>query len=157
MPLVDGQTSKWGATDAETRLIYREPINPVVQGLWTLEHRISEAHDWTPSYCFGLTEFMPGDFEVMNFATSSRKTSWFTYDIVCLKMILDGEKDDITGALILSGSTLKRRIFEKSEILVECNSEDQRVGVLKEYFGINLSSRERAGIKSLVTELKGGN
>jgi len=154
MILVHGQISKWGATDAETKLVCRDPKNHVVQGLWTLEHRISTAHAWTPSYCFGLTEFLPQDFEVMNFATSTRRTSWFTYDIVCQKMILDEEKDDITGALILSGSTLKRRIFEKSETLAECASEDQRVAALKEHFGICLSNRERAGIKGLVTELK---
>ncbi len=89
---------------------------------------------------------------MMNFATSNRKTSWFTYDIVCLKMILEEEKDDIVGALILSGSTLKRRIFERNETLVECGNEDQRVKVLEDYFGIRLSNRERDGIKSLVTD-----
>jgi arylamine N-acetyltransferase len=156
LPLVHGQTSKWGATDTELRLIYRAPTNPVVQGVWTFQSRISSRHDWTSNYCFGLTEFLPRDFEVMNYATSTRRTSWFTFDIICLKMILDEEKDDIIGALILSGPTLKRRIFGNTETLAECANEDQRVAVLEEYFGISLSRRERDGIRGLVTELKGG-
>lgn len=156
LPLVDGHISKWGATETELRLIYREPTNSVVQGMWIFESRISNQHEWTPNYCFGLTEFLPQDFEVMNYATSTRRTSWFTFDIICLKMILDEEKDDIVGALFLSGSTLKRRRFGTTETIAECANEDQRASVLKEHFGISLSPRERSGIKGMVTELKGG-
>jgi arylamine N-acetyltransferase len=153
---VDGYISKWGATETDLRLIYREPTNSVVQGMWIFESRISNQHDWTPNYCFGLTEFLPQDFEVMNYATSTRRTSWFTFDIICLKMILDEEKDDIIGILFLSGSTLKRRRFGTTETIAECADEDQRASVLKEHFGISLSPRERSGIKGMVTELKGG-
>ena len=155
MPLVHGQVSKWGATDAEMRLIYQEPSNPIVQGIWILEHRISESHEWTPNYCFGMTEFFPRDYEVMSFATSTRNTSWFTYQIICLRMILDEDLDDITGAVILSDSTLKRRVHDNIEILTECATEQQRVNVLTDYFGIKLSDREQAAIKGTVTELKG--
>lgn len=156
MPLVHEHVSYWGATKTELRLIYKEPTNPIVQGTWTFESRISEEYGWAPNYSFGLTEFLPQDFEVMNYATSIRRTSWFTSDIICLKMILDDEKDDIIGALILSGSTLKRRKYGDSETLAECVSEDQRAAVLKDHFGINLSRRERDGIRGLVTELKWG-
>jgi hypothetical protein len=71
-------------------------------------------------------------------------------------MILDEEKNDITGVLILSGSTMKKRLCGDTETLAECANEDQRVAVLKDYFGISLSRRERSGIKGMVTELKGG-
>ena len=153
MPLIQGQVSKWGATKAETRLTHEEPLNPIVQGLWTLEHRISESHEWVPIYCFGMTEFLPQDFEIMNFATSNRKTSFFTYKILCLKMIFGEEVDDITGVLILNGGELKRRIYENSEILIDCKTEDERVKVLKEHFGIVLSEGEMGAIRGTVTEL----
>lgn len=156
MPLVHGKITKWGATDAETRLVYQEPSNPIMQGLWTLEHRVSEAHDWTQNYCFGMIEFWPGDYEVMNFQTSTRRSVWFTYTVVCLKMILDEKLDDITGAVFLTDATLKRKIFDKTETLAECTTEEQRVSVLKDFFGIGLSKREQAGIKGSSTELKGG-
>jgi arylamine N-acetyltransferase len=155
LPLVHEQVSKWGATETELRLIYREPTNSVVQGMWVFESRISNQHDWTPNYSFGLTEFLPQDFEVMNYATSTRRTSWFTFDIICLRHILDEERGDMIGALFLSGSLLKRRMFGHTETIAECANEDQRVGILKDHFGINLSRQERSGIKGMVTELKG--
>jgi arylamine N-acetyltransferase len=156
MPLLHGEVSQWGATDAQMRLIYREPANPIVQGIWTLEHRISRLHDWTPSYEFGMTEFLLEDFEVMNYATSSGMTSFFTWSIVCLKMVLDRDLDDITGAMILTGKTVKRRLFGESEVVVECSNESQRVTALNEHFGIDLSKREQASIKGTLTDLKDG-
>jgi arylamine N-acetyltransferase len=141
MSLLHGEVFQWGATDAQMRLIYREPANPIVQGIWTLEHRISKSHDWTPSYEFGMTEFLQEDFEVMNYATSSRRTSFFTWSIVCLKMVLDRDLEDITGAMILTGKSVKRRLFGESEVVVECSNESQRVAALSEHFGIDLSKR----------------
>jgi arylamine N-acetyltransferase len=156
MPLLHGEVSQWGATDSEMRLIYREPANPIVQGIWTLEHRISKSHDWTPSYEFGMTEFLQEDFEVMNYATSSRRTSFFTWSIICLKMVLDRGLEDITGAMILTGKSVKRRIFGESEVVIECSNESERVAALSEYFGIYFSKREQAGIKGTLTDLKDG-
>jgi hypothetical protein len=71
-------------------------------------------------------------------------------------MILDEEENDIVGAVILSGSRLKRRVLGSTETIAECANENERVAVLQKYFGINLSRRERIGIKGMVTELKGG-
>jgi arylamine N-acetyltransferase len=156
MPLLHGELSQWGATDAQMRLIYREPANPIVQGIWTLEHRISKLHNWTPSYEFGMTEFLLEDFEVLNYATSSRRTSFFTWSIVCLKMILDRDLDEITGAMILTDKTVKRRLFGESKLIVECTRENERVAALKEHFGIDLSKREQASIKGTLTDLKEG-
>lgn len=102
-----------------------------------------------------MTEFTPADFEVMNYATSTRRTSWFTQKIVCMKMIRDAEKDDIVGAYILNGSTFKKRVQTNSEDLVDCVTEARRVQALKEYFGIELSAREQAAIRGTVTELTG--
>ncbi|KAG4435900.1 hypothetical protein IFR05_008631 [Cadophora sp. M221] len=153
--LSHGETVKWGATDAESRLIYQQPSNPVLQGLWVMQHRNSTSEDWTARYCFGMTKFTPQDFEVMNYATSTRRTCMFTYLIIGSKLILDEEVGDIVGAITLSGSTVKRRICEKSEVVVECATEEERVVALKEHFGIVLSSKEQMAIRGTVTELKG--
>lgn len=160
LPLVDGLIfdgfiAKWGVTDAELRLRYQRPSNPVLQGLWILEHRISPSHEWTQSYCFGMTEFVPADFEVMNYTTFTRKTSWFTYKIVCQKMILDENQGGIVGVLVLRGSTLKRRVFQETQVLSELTNENERIKALEEQFGITLSISERTAIKNTVTELKG--
>ena len=154
MPLIEGQISRWRATDAETRLRYQEPSNPIVQGLWVLEHRISPTHPWTSSYSFTMTEFLPQDFEVMSYSTSTQKTSFFTYKILCVKMIWDKGLKDVVGVIILDGARFKMRIKGEVTDSFECRSEDERVKVLNEHFGINLLERERAGIRDSVTELK---
>jgi arylamine N-acetyltransferase len=127
----------------------------MVQGLWFYEHRISESHPWTPIYCFGMTEFLPNDFQVMSFAVSASRASWFTYKVLCMKMLLDEKKDDITGIVVLTDKIVKRRVQDKSEILAECTTEEQRVAALKEHFGIVLSGEEQAGIKGTAGELRG--
>jgi len=72
-----------------------------------------------------------------------------------MKMLLDEEKDDITGIVVLTDKIVKRRVQDKSEILAECTTEEQRVAALKEHFGIVLSREEQAGIKGTAGELKG--
>lgn len=156
MPLVHGQISRWGATVAETRLTFQDPSNAIVQGLWALEHRVSPANEWTPSYTFALTEFFPKDFEIMNYAVRSRPTSFWTYSILCLRMIFDEEVDDITGLLVLQGDRLKQRMHTESETLMQCADEHERVEVLEKHFGIHLSHAEQLDILGTVTQLKGG-
>ncbi|KAE8452228.1 hypothetical protein EG329_001695 [Mollisiaceae sp. DMI_Dod_QoI] len=102
-----------------------------------------------------MTEFYPKDFEIMNFAVCRRETSFWTYTIICMKMILDEEVDDITGIVALEGGRLKKRIHSKSETLAECVHESERVEVLEKHFGVTLSSTEQMGIMGTVTMLKG--
>ena len=119
-----------------------------------MEHRNSPTEEWSPKYRFGMTEFTAQDFGVMNYATSSRRTCIFTYMVIVSKMIFDEAAGDIVGAMTLSGATVKKRIHEKSEVVIECSTEEERVAALKQHFGITLSSKEQAGIKGTVTELK---
>jgi len=91
----------------------------------------------------------------MNFAVCRRETSFWTYTILCMKMILDEEVDDITGIVALEGGRLKKREHSKSETLMECAHESERLDVLERYFGIKLSSTEQMGIMGTVTQLKG--
>ncbi|KAF4635467.1 hypothetical protein G7Y89_g2640 [Cudoniella acicularis] len=154
MPLIDGVVSKWGATDAETRLTYKKGSKSWIPGMWSYEHRKSRSHNWTTVYSFGTTEFHPPDFEVMNFASSNRRTSFFTYRILVVKLLLDKEVGDITGAIILNGNEVKKRVYNKSEIIAELKTEEERVKALSKHFGIFLTDRERAGIRGTVTELK---
>ena len=153
LALYHDQVSKWGATDAETRLTYHVPSIPCLNGLWHYEFRKSEEVSWTSLFCFGLTEFSPPDFEIMNFATSTKRTSLFTRMVLCNRMLLDTEKDDVVGTLALIDGVLKQRIggyiYE-----TKCTTEEERVQFLKEKFGIVLTKSEQEGIKGTYTEIK---
>lgn len=100
-----------------------------------------------------MTEFKPADFEVMNYATSTRNTSFFTYKVICVKFLLDEEKENLVGALTLDGKTLKKRIQDQKEVLGEFVSEGERIAGLKEHFGITFTEKEQASIKGTITEV----
>ena len=102
-------------------------------------------------------EFFPADYEVMNFTTSQSRTSFFTYMIVCVELILE-VKDDVekpVGVMMLVGNEAKRRIGGKTEHLVTCKTEDERAEALEKWLDVRLSPEERAGIMGTVTQLGG--
>lgn len=78
LPLIENTISPWGATAAEMRLTYHISENSFVQGVWSYEHRVSKSTNWTPVYHFGLTRFTEKDFNIMNLAVSTQRTSLFT-------------------------------------------------------------------------------
>lgn len=121
------------------------------QHLWQYEHRNGTDQPWVPSYAFSEMEFTPSDFEMMNYFTSSHRTSWFTYFVVCVKMVM--EDGEIVGDVTLFGSEVKRRIRGKSELLCLCSSEEERVKALDELLGVKLSLAEVSGIRGMPTEL----
>ena len=140
---------------AESRLV-RESISQSTdrgQELWQYQHRIDAQSEWQAIYCFTELEFLPEDYEIMSFWTSQSRKSWFTYSVVAVKMVMEG--DDVVGTLILEGGEVKRRVNGKTEHLRTCNTEEERVRALEDVFALRLSDEERRGIVGMVTELKG--
>jgi arylamine N-acetyltransferase len=125
----------------------------VDQALWTYQYRHTDELDWLPAYCFGETEFTPSDFAMMNWFMSTSRTSWFTYRVVCMKMVMSEEEEELIGDVTLIGGEVKRRIGGTSMTLAVLESEAQRVEALREHLGVKLSVEERSGIRGMVSEL----
>lgn len=137
------------------------------QKVWVYSHRAGDdgsrpedpsspsSGKWTEGYAFTETEFFAADFEVMNLATSTVPTGFFVQAVLCVKVLLDAEKGEPEGHVILLNGRLSRRIRGQTEVLEELESEDQRVAALQRWFGIALSEDQRRGIVSLPSELKG--
>lgn len=121
------------------------------QQLWCYQQRHSNDQPWIPSYCFTETEFLPNDFVVMNHFTSTSRTSWFTYTVLCVKMLMEG--DEVVGYITLFNNKVKKRIRGESEVLAVLTSEEEMVAALAEYLGVKLSEAEKAGIQGMITEL----
>ena len=69
-------------------------------------------------------------------------------------MLLGGQEgDQIIGVVILRDD-VKWRIHGKKEWEQKFESEEDRLRVLDETFGIKLSPVEREGIKGMVSEIK---
>lgn len=152
LPLVENEISI-NVGDQEMRLMHDTipDFTRSSQKLWLYQHRNSSSQDWLPTYAFSEMEFTPSDFQMMNYFTSTHRTSWFTYSVVCVKMIL--EDGQIVGDVTLFGSEVKKRVKGKSEVLALCKSEEERVKALDEFLGVKLSSAEIEGIRDMPTEL----
>ncbi|KAH0126472.1 hypothetical protein KCU82_g21295, partial [Aureobasidium melanogenum] len=89
----------------------------------------------------------------MNYWTSTSKDSWFTKMPVCLKMLLDESGDKVVGHMHVLKTDFKKRIGEDALISRELKSEDERIKVIEEDFGIPLYEEERKGIHGMVSEI----
>jgi arylamine N-acetyltransferase len=101
---------------------------------------------WVPVYCFTETEFLPQDYEVMSWYTSTHKTSFFTKYVTSMKMVMDEAQEKIVGNVTLFGGDVKETIGSEKRGVRECKTEDERVDVLREVFGIDLTEEQRKGI-----------
>ena len=139
----------------QLRLIYSSIASTTSpdQKIWIFQRRYSPSDEWRTAYCFTELEFLPRDYGMMNYYTSTCRTVFFTYAIIAVKLVMEGE--EIVGEMILTGSEVKRRIRGETEHLMSCKSEGERVGALERWFGLRLTAEERRGISGTVTELKG--
>jgi arylamine N-acetyltransferase len=101
---------------------------------------------WTPVYCFTDTEFLPQDYEMMSWYTSTHKTSLFVRYLLCTRMIMDEEGEKIVGSVTMMGGDVKESIGSERRVVKDCKTEVERVSALREVFGIELTEEEREGI-----------
>ena len=123
------------------------------QLLWCYQFRHGEDRPWIDGYSFTETEFLPQDFQMMSFFTSTSKTSWFTYRILCLKHLIEDGK--LVGEIRLYENEVRRRVRGESELLATLTTEDERVQALEKYLNVKLSEPEVLGIQGMVTQLSG--
>ncbi|OOF96811.1 hypothetical protein ASPCADRAFT_167960 [Aspergillus carbonarius ITEM 5010] len=122
------------------------------QTLWQYEIRNGDG-PWTPAYCFTETEFLPEDFTIINYYMSTSRESWFTFNVLCVRMLLDEEGEQLVGDLTLFNDTLKRRLGATAEVLEKFTSEEERVVALEKLFKIRLSPADRGGIRRTISEI----
>lgn len=153
-----------GIPSQELRLAW-DTIAPTAdedQRFWLLQWRNIDTNTntntedvtWSTNYCFTELEFLPTDYEVMNFWTSRSPKSWFTQVVVAVKYLMT---DDIAlvGHLTLLGGELRRRIRGDTRTIQTFKTEAERLAALKEWFGIELEGHEANAIQNMVTELRG--
>ncbi|KAH7383287.1 arylamine N-acetyltransferase 1 [Pyrenochaeta sp. MPI-SDFR-AT-0127] len=155
MPLDRSGTVQPHIRPAEGRLQWRNiPGNTDPnQRLWVYEYRINNESDWVMKYSYTELEFLPQDYAVMNYFTSTSMRTFFTRVALAEKKIVsdDGE---LAGSLIMMGNSLKWRIHGEKEKEFEFANEAERLEALDKYFDIKFGEVEREGISGLPSELK---
>lgn len=123
------------------------------QQLWCYQFCHGENPSWIDGYSFTETEYLPQDFKMMSFFTSTSRISWFTYRVVCVKYLMMNE--ELVGEIKLYENEVRRRINGESELLATLTTEEERVQALDKYFGVKLSEPEVLGIEGTTTQLLG--
>ncbi|EZF34507.1 hypothetical protein H101_01940 [Trichophyton interdigitale H6] len=121
---------------------------------WLYRFRKDSDSEWVMAYCFYEIEFIPEDYEIMNYWTSVHPASDFTQGIIFTKFTLDEADDGIDGALMLLKNIVKRNQKGNVEILKTLKSEEERVAALKDFFNVHLLPMEIRGICGRSTEIK---
>lgn len=121
--------------------------------LWIYQYRNGSDQQWNSFYAFPDVEFLPADFEVMNFYTSTSfsETNFQTRRVLCVKFLRSDE--EIVGKLMLVNGEVKRNDGGKTMVVCVCKSEEERLSALRQYFGIVLTEEEISGVRGRHVEL----
>ncbi|PGH02073.1 hypothetical protein GX51_04886 [Blastomyces parvus] len=141
---------------AQMRVV-KNNIGPNVdrsQRLWIYQTKPNPESDWRDAYCFYDIEFLPQDYEILNFWTSQHPTSTFKQKFICTKFLLSEAEDDIIGTMALTGVDVKQNIHGNVEKIATLNSEADRVSALEKWFNVHLHPMEVRGIKGSVVEIQ---
>jgi arylamine N-acetyltransferase len=123
------------------------------QRLWVYQHRIKDDAEFRDIYCFTELEFLPQDYSIMNYYTSTNPKCWFTHQIVCVRHLV--KNDELIGTVIIQ-SGLKIREYGQTVKEEKFETEDDRLQALKEYFGIEFGPEDRDGITKLTSQIGPG-
>ena len=128
--------------------------------LWIYQYRNSTEQPWNSFYAFSdLVEFLPADFNIMNWYTGSNPESFQTFTVLIVKFLRRPNKDvpgqeEIYGKRMLVNGTVKENLGGRTKVVQECVTEEERIEALKSWFDIHLTDKEAKSIQGWVSELK---
>ncbi|KAF9775893.1 hypothetical protein IL306_005981 [Fusarium sp. DS 682] len=130
------------------------------QKVWIYEYRSHDAGEWIPQWCFMDFEVFPEDIKVMNMSPSKSPSSFFTFKILAVQFTSekedysDGKARDleklggvVDGAFIIDGNICRYRKGGEVKWEKTFKSEDERLEVLRKYFGIELTEENQRAIR----------
>jgi arylamine N-acetyltransferase len=127
--------------------------------LWIYQYRNGADKPWNSYYCFPELEFLPADFRVSNWFTSTCPEVAQTFTVLTIKFLRRSSAEapgdeEICGKRMLVNGTVKENLGGKTHVVQECTREAERVEALEHWFGISLTNEEKLAIRGQTTELK---
>lgn len=138
--------------------------------VWIYQYRNGPDEQWNSFYSFLEVEFFQEDFEVQNWWASAKTLHRWT--VLAVRFLREGEpikypredwKGDceaeihIVGKVMLVNNLVKLNLGNKTKVILQINSEKQRLGALWEYFGIRLTEEDARSINGWDMELNDSN
>lgn len=121
--------------------------------IWVLDRQVSTG-EFRPFYGLSNMQFSPDDFEILNSHVATAKNSFFTYEIFVTRNVLNEDSSRVIGDVILFGKEFKRREYGKTVETRKLKSEQERIDLLKEWFGITLNAVERAALQGTAAQIR---
>lgn len=121
---------------------------------WIYSYRNGPDKPWNAYYAYTDAEYFPIDFDLINYVVSQDLQSFQRLQLLCLKFILDREREVISGKVMIIDNHVKANHGGRTEILEVLHSEQQRVEALKKYCGVTLTEGEVAAMKGYSTEIR---
>ncbi|ETS84425.1 hypothetical protein PFICI_02450 [Pestalotiopsis fici W106-1] len=119
---------------------------------WVYQIRNSPEQMWNDVYAFTEIEFTHKDFEVMNFLnffTSKSPQCSLTTQLLVVKFLRsDDDKCDVVGKVVLDQAKLKEYRDGKHGLVKVCESESERIQVLRDFFGIVVEQEDKSFIST---------
>lgn len=122
--------------------------------MWIYECRNGSEEDkpWNAFYCFSdKVEWSAADFDVCNWFTGCSPDSFQTTTVLVVKFLRRGE--EVYGKRMLVNGLVKENLGGRTRLVQECQTEEERVKALKEWFGIELTDEEKKAIEGFQTAL----
>ncbi|OAA47154.1 N-hydroxyarylamine O-acetyltransferase [Metarhizium rileyi] len=98
---------------------------------------------WTPAYCFTETEYLPQDYEMMSWFTSTCPRSFFTQSVMCSKMLMDDAGEKLVGNITLFDDAVHKTIGGDRQLLQTCATDRERIEALESIFHVRLTDAQR--------------
>lgn len=161
LPLISGH-SQHNLGTQEIRLVFETIPQQIDQEkpLWIYQYRNGADKEWNSFYAFNEHEFLHEDFEIMNYYVSTNMSdrNFQTRNVLVVAFVKgEGEEGEekIVGKRMLVNGAVKENMGGKTKLVKICESESERVEILKEFFGITLTNEEIGGVKGQIAELRG--
>ncbi|KAL1617256.1 hypothetical protein SLS56_011060 [Neofusicoccum ribis] len=128
------------------------------QAFWIYQYRNAEDQPWHAAFCFTETEFLERDLEVLNWYTSRDPRCFQTFTLLVVRFLMrggeEGGKGEVYGKLMLVNDEVKENLGGKTRLVKKCETEEERVQVLKDMFGMTLTKEQREAIAGRAAEIK---
>lgn len=123
---------------------------------WMYQCRNGPEKPWMDFYVFtDLVEWQRADFDISNFFTSSAANHQPKRVLVIKFLRREGEdgEQEVFGKRMLVNGTVKENTGGRTKLVKECRNEEERLVILRKWFGIGVTKEEEEAIKGLVSEL----
>lgn len=85
---------------------------------------------------------------MMSWYTSTNPKSFFTYSVLCKKILSDNEEENIIGDITLFDDKMRKTVCGQHESAQEFKTEKGIIQALKEALDVQLTEEELNGISS---------